>query len=405
MEAKRSQGEPRLLISRAALLHNARLLRERLAPNVKLCAMVKADAYGHGASIVVDALANLAPADSPDTQASAVDQLAVATIEEAADLPDTGLPVTVMRQVENVFLGRQRGAVELAIRSGWTLTLASASAADDVARVAIACGKRCSVHVMVDTGLTRCGVMLEALPALLDKIESLSPLRLASVGTHFANSDLPHDPFTREQLRRFDRATASLTTTTPAVLRHAANSGGVFFTPRAHFDMVRPGISLYGIDPSCAPCVERALRLVMKWTAPLIAVHDVGRGVAIGYNGTFTAPRDMRIGLVPVGYGDGYLRALSNRGVMVVDGGACPVVGRVSMDLTTIDLTAAPHAHVGSEVTVLDDDPLSPASAYELARLAETIPYELFTRIGPRVRKVAIEPEDSQIEPATEEAA
>jgi alanine racemase len=128
----------------------------------------------------------------------------------------------------------------------------------------------------------------------------------------------------------------------------------------------------------------------------------VKAGRTVGDGQTFAAPRDLRVGLVPVGYADGYLRALSNRGVMMVDGAACPVVGRVSMDLTTIDLSNAPHATVGDEVTVLDDDPLSPASAYALAKAADTIPYELFTRIGPRVRRVAVAPEDAQILPAAE---
>ena len=417
MDAKHSQGEPRLLISRAALLHNVAVLRRRLAPGVKLCAMVKADAYGHGAALVADALANLVPAppdaDPHDATAphptAAVDQLAVATIDEAAALPDTALPVTVMRQVENVFVGRQREAIELAISSGWTLTIATASAAQDVARVALGCGRRAGIHVMIDTGLTRCGTPLAHARATLERVASLAPLRLVSLGTHFANSEVAHHPFTNDQIRRFTDATdafvrASASSPGRRPLRHAANSGGVFFTPRAHLDMVRPGISLYGIDPTCRPDVDRPLRPVMRWTAPLLGIHDVRAGTSIGYGQTFVAPRDLRVGLVPVGYGDGYLRAFSSRGVMMLDGAACPVVGRVSMDLTTIDLTSAPHATLGDEVTVLDDDPLSPASAYALAHLADTIPYELFTRIGPRVRRVAVEPEESQII-AAEEAA
>jgi alanine racemase len=404
MDAKHSLGEPRLLISRSALLHNIAVLRHHLAPGVKLCAMIKADAYGHGAAIAADALANLAGADATGAGSPAADQLAVATIDEAAQLPaDVTLPITVMRQVEHAFLGRQREAIELAIRRGWTLTLASPAAADDVARIAIAVHRRAVVHVMIDTGMTRCGAPVDQIPELLARIESHASLRLTSLSTHFANSEVAHDPYTQNQLRHFMMATnAFVAAKGGKVIRHAANSGGIFFTPRAHLDMVRPGISLYGIDPTCRPSLDRSLKPVLKWTAPLAAINEIKAGTSIGYNQTFIAPRDMRVGLIPVGYADGYLRALSNKGVMLVGGERCPVLGRVSMDLTTIDLARASQAHVGDEVTVIDDDPLSPASAYELARLAETIPYELFTRIGPRVRRVAVEPEDSDILTAEE---
>ncbi len=402
MDAKYALGEPRLMISRANLLHNARVLRQRLLPGTDICAIVKADAYGHGAGIVADALANIA--DGPE-QKPAVEQLAVATIEEAVQLPDSvGLPITVLRQIENVFLGRQRFAIEHAIvKKRVTLTIATRSAAADLARIAMKIGRRVDVQVMVDSGLTRCGTRIDALPDLLRRIESLSALRLTSLATHFANSEIAHDPYTIEQLRKFMLATdVYVESKQGKVTRHAANSGGVFFTPRAHLDMVRPGISLYGIDPTGRPNVDRALKPVMKWTAPLIGIHDVKAGTAVGYGQTFVAPRDLRVGLVPIGYADGYLRSLSDKGVMLIGDSRCPVIGRISMDLTTIDLANAPHAHIGELITIVDDDPLSPASAYEISRLADTIPYELFTRIGPRVKRLAVDPTDVDL-PSAEE--
>jgi alanine racemase len=132
----------------------------------------------------------------------------------------------------------------------------------------------------------------------------------------------------------------------------------------------------------------------MKWTAPLVQIHAIKAGTSVGYGQTWKSQRDTRVGLVPIGYADGYSRCLSNKGVMMVQGQACPVVGRVSMDLTTIDLQNAPHAVVGDEVTILDCDPLSPASVYELARLAETIPYEITAGIGQRIHRVAVEVEE-----------
>jgi alanine racemase len=153
--------------------------------------------------------------------------------------------------------------------------------------------------------------------------------------------------------------------------------------------MVRPGISIYGIDPTCRPSVDRPLRPVMRWIAPLIALRDVAAGAQVGYGQTWTAAKPTRLGLVPIGYADGYPRLLSNHGTMMVAGQPAPVAGRVSMDLTVIDLKNAPHALVGDDVTVLDDDPVSPASVYRIAELAGTIPYEILCRIGTRVRRVA----------------
>ena len=390
-------NDSQLLISRDALLHNVRLIRKQVGPGVKICAMVKADAYGHGAAQVTDALTNFA---LDDTEAPAVDQLAVATIDEANDLPQSGLPVLVLRPVENVYVGRNRESLEHAIRSGWMLTVISPAAAEDVSRVAMSIGKRALVHVMIDTGLTRCGARLQECEALLRKVESRTALKLLGVATHFANSDMRGHPFMEEQLERFLAVTDSLVGSRK-IQRHIANTGGIFFEPRAHLDMVRPGLGLYGIDPTGKPNLDRPFRPVMKWVAPLIAVHDVARGATVGYGQTWTATRDTRVGLVPVGYADGYLRAFSNRGVMLLHGRAVPVVGRVSMDYTMVEVADVPQATVGDSVTLLDNDPLSPVSAYALARLADTIPYELFTRIGPRVRRTGVEPRDNEVTLAT----
>jgi alanine racemase len=133
---------------------------------------------------------------------------------------------------------------------------------------------------------------------------------------------------------------------------------------------------------------------VLKWTAPLVAVRSVRKGTGVGYGQTWQSPRDTRIGLIPIGYADGYPRTFSNRASVLIHGKPAPVVGRVSMDLTTVDLGEVSGAQIGDEVTLLDNDPLSPVSVYKLAEWAETIPYEVFCRIGPRVQRVVIEPED-----------
>ncbi len=390
MDVKQSQGEPRLLISRSALLYNVLLIRQQLKPSTKICAMIKADAYGHGAEAVIDTLCNF---EYEGLASPAVDQLGVACLDEAAELPaETTLPVLVLRAVENVYIGRQRSLIEHAIRSGWILTLGTCAAADDVARIAISTGKRASIHVMIDTGMTRCGCSVQQLPELLTRIESHTSLRLTSLGSHFATADVKDDACMGRQFSLFCVATdATAARLGNRIIRTISNSGGTFFCPEAQLDMVRPGISLYGIDPTCRPHYARNLKPVAKWTAPIVSILDAKQHTGVGYGQTWKTPRDTRIGLVPVGYADGYLRCFGNRASMIVNGVACPVVGRVSMDLTSIDLHDVPSAKIGDEVVVMDSDPLSPASAYTLAELGQTIPYELFTRIGRRVKRVAVD--------------
>jgi alanine racemase len=396
MDAKHTLGEPRLLISRAALLHNAVLLRRAVSPATRICAIIKADAYGHGAAIVADALCNFTNGAAGNDR-PAVDAVAVASIDEADALPDAGVPLIVFRPVENTFIGRQRAKLELAIRNGWVLTVCSPAAAEDVARVALACGTRAAVQVMIDTGMTRSGVSTERLGELVDKIRARPSLRLAGLCTHFSNAEDPASPLTAEQLGRFRRCTDGLPEVTRGkVIRHTANSGATFFSPESHLDMVRPGLALYGVDPTLRPRLDRTLRPAMKWTAPIVGINEVKKGTCVGYAQTWRAERDTRVGLVPVGYADGYPRCYSNRASVLVHGRPAPVVGRTSMDLTTIDLGSIPSASVGDEVTLLDSDPLSPVSVYELAKWADTIPYEVFCRIGQRVKRVAVDPEEPE---------
>jgi alanine racemase len=394
MDAKDAIGEPTATISRSALIHNAAVVRRAVGRGVKICAVVKADAYGHDAAIVVDALANFS---TNDFGVPSVDAFAVADLEEAISLPVVPQPVLILRPVENAFVGRQKSKIETAIRNGWWLTIASPTAADDVARIAVAIGRRAHLQIMVDTGMNRAGVSPALLDDLLDRIRSRSSLRLAGLYTHFANAEDAEHPFNIEQLAMFlDKTDGIVAGANARVLRHAANSGAIFTSPSSHLDMVRPGLSLYGIDPQGKPSIDRPMKPVLKWTAPLIGIRDVTAGQTIGYGQTMKIEKDTRVGLVPIGYADGYLRAFSNRGIMMINGCRAPVLGRVSMDLTTIDLSQVPMASLGDEVVVLDSDPLSPASVYRLAEWAETIPYEIISRIGHRVRRVAIDPMDGQ---------
>jgi alanine racemase len=381
MDAKDALGEPVATISRSALMHNAAVIRRGVGRGVKICAVVKANAYGHDASIVADALANYS---SNDFDIPSVDAFAVADLDEAIALPAIPQPVLILRPVENAFVGRQRAKIETAIRNNWWLTVASPTAADDIARIAVATGRRAHLHIMVDTGMNRAGVSIDNLDALLQRIADRSSLRLAGLYTHFSNSEETDSPFTIEQLALFLDKTDLLV------------AGAIFLTPPSHLDLVRPGLSLYGIDPMGQPSTDRPLRPVMKWTAPLIGIRDIRKGDTVGYNQTWKAEHDTRVGLVPIGYADGYGRLFSNRGVMLIHGCPAPVIGRVSMDFTTLDLSKVPMSSVGDEVIVMDSDPISAASVYKLADWAGTIPYEIFCNIGPRIRRLAVDPTDGQ---------
>jgi alanine racemase len=383
MDAKSFAGEPRLFLNAAALATNLRTLRRQLAPTVKIVAVLKADAYGHGAVAVAEMLAAIEQ-EQPFVKA---DAFAVATADEATALTPFGKPITLLRPVENAFLGRQRDAIESAVACGWTLTLSSAAAADDVARVALHRGGRARVQIMLDTGLTRCGATPAEFERLLERTLHHASLDLVGVCTHFASGESAGDAYTSEQLRRFNRVVDQYPIL-ENVPKSAANSGAIFFAPRSHLDAVRPGIALFGIDPTGRPAVDRPLSPIARWTAPVQQLFDIEAGQSVGYGQSWVAPEKRRVAIVPVGYADGYPRASSNRAVMMLAGRPCGVVGRVSMDMTAVDVTVVGDACVGDEVTVLDDNPLSPASIYALARVADTIPYELLCRIGPRVRRV-----------------
>ena len=401
---RQTAGRPRLLVNRRALLANVRKLRAAAGENTRLCAVVKADAYGHGASGVADVLTNFYTNDLP---APAADAFAVATIAEAEQLGDVEVPVMVLRPVECVYLGDNRAELEAAISRGFVLSIISAAAADDVARIAERLDMRANVQIMLDTGMSREGCDANDFREVVAAAVNRPSLRLAAVGTHFSDGELEHDAYNDEQLRLFHEALDPILPYLPAgVIKHAANSGGTFFSEDDSLDMVRPGLSLYGIDPTGRPSAARALRPAAKWTAPLLTVRDLPAGATVGYGRTWRAARETRIGLVPVGYADGYPRSLGGRSVVRVDAPAddatardayCPVVGRVSMDYLTVDLTPAPWAAAGDSVTLLDDDPLSRCSAYALAEAAGTIPYELFCNIGPRVLRVGVNPTDAEM--------
>jgi alanine racemase len=342
-------------IDLAALRHNLARVRE-LAPRSRVVAVVKANGYGHGATRLLPALAD-------------VPMLGVACIEEALALRDAGAvqPILLM---EGVF-----EADELGLCAQWQLEVA-VHAAEQVAMLERArLEGPLTAWLKVDTGMHRLGVAPADAARLLARLRDCANVASVRLMSHFASADLPHSTQTESQLARF--AALDL----PGE-RSLCNSAGVLAWPAAHLDWVRPGIMLYGISPLLGRTgADEGLRPVMTLTTRLITVKEVAAAEPVGYAATWTAPAATRIGIAAIGYGDGYPRHAPSGTPVLVNGRTAPLVGRVSMDMIAVDLGEQPMAAVGDAVVLWG--PELPAET--VAGMAGTIAYELLCGITGRV--------------------
>lgn len=357
-------------IDLAALQENFRVLRERVGPQVRVLAAVKGDAYGHGAVPCSQAL-----------EAAGCEAFGVALVEEGAQLRDAGVRGMVL-----CMGGVGRHGADEAVARGLTPVVYDEGDAHRLNAAARAAGRRLTVHLKVDTGMGRLGVPLPHWERFLDRFAAFEWLDFAALMTHFAEADGHEQVFTREQLRRFRGAAASAQRRgfTPGFL-HAANSAGLLAHPDSWFGMVRPGIALYGEPPVPTP----GLTPVMRVATRVLFVKDLPRGASVSYGRRFVTTRPSRIATLPVGYADGYPRALSGRASVLVQEQRCPVVGTVCMDLCMVDVTdvRAP-VESGDEVVLLGGAPAARIGAAELADWAGTIPYEVLCGFSTRVPRV-----------------
>jgi alanine racemase len=390
-------------ISPSAVAHNLALLRGRLAPGVKLCAVVKSNCYGLGVDLLLDTIARGA------------DALAVAAPVEAVGVRNLGYegPLLVLLSCCG-YSGRARQeAIEELIRRRVTLTVASPDDIEPIAHAAHAAGAPADVHLKIDSGMGRSGVPPQRAAALAEAIRAAghgtSPksgaLHLAGIYTHFATADDADPNYMREQLRQFRQA-AEVVPGRHELTLHAANSAATIDAQPSHLDMVRCGLAVYGYQPAEKSARPMALRPALRVWGRLLAVKLLPAGATVGYGRTCTLTRATTVGLVPVGYADGYFRCLagpeqgrgagdssqlrSGGSTMRVGGRDVPVLGRLSMDQAAIDLTDAPGAKAGDVVEIISPDPSAPHSVENLARLAGTIPYEITCRLGPRARRVLV---------------
>jgi alanine racemase len=364
-------------ISHAALRHNLTQIRGRVQPTTEIVAVIKANAYGHGAVEVARTLA-----------AEGVRWLGVATLGEAVELRDAGIR-------SEILLFENAAPVDAATILEYRLVpvvrdlvLATAlSRAGERKRAEDLLPWNGShfipVHIEVETGMHRSGVTLEDYPQFLAGLSELKNVRMDGVFSHLGSSEVPHCRRTDRQIKLF-REFVRLTQTLGMKPRyfHLANSGGVFLDPRTHFDMVRPGISLYGL-----PKMMDGLVPSLTFKTRIVETRKVRARELVGYGKTYMTHADTMVATLPVGYGDGYPRILSNRAYALVRGQRVPVVGRVSMDLMTLDVNGH-GARVGDEVVLIGRQDAEEISAEELAHWADMIPYEITTALSLRLPRV-----------------
>jgi alanine racemase len=353
---------------------NLRAIRDLIGAGREILLVVKADAYGHGAVEIAEAAAH-----------EGVSHLGVATLHEGIQLRRAGcaLPIIALSPL-------LPSEIEEAVANDLSPSVADAAFARALSAAAVAAGRAVRCHVEVDTGMGRTGVHLDEAEGFIETLASLPGIRLASVYTHFPDADAEDLAFTRGQVERFAALLERLRARALMPPRaHAANSAGTVNVPEAYLDWVRVGLIAYGQQP---PNATRELPLapVMSFKSRLVQIRDMPAGASVSYGRTFVTERPMRMGVVAVGYGHGYSWLLSNRGRMLVGGRSVTIVGRVTMDLTMVDLEPVPDAAVGDEVVLFGEQGDATLPLEEVARLSETLPYEIMCTIGKRVARIFV---------------
>ncbi len=368
--------------------HNYAVIREKCAEDVAIMSVVKANAYGHGAAKVAQVL-----------EGCGSDWFAVSNLNEGIELRRAGItkPVLILgwtppEQAQSLAENRM------------AQTLISTQYAQELAAYAVEAGVTVDVHVGFDTGMSRIGFSCRDIVEAADEIYDVSRLKginIEGAFTHFAVSDIigeENTRFTHKQAAMFSRVVSALEQRgVKFKYKHCCNSGGVLFYPEYHFNMVRPGIVLYGFSPTAEPVEGADLRPAMELKTVVSHLKTVCKGESIGYGRAYFAKEDITVATVPMGYADGYFRALSNIGVMWVGGELAQIVGRICMDQLMLDVTGL-NVKIGDEVTVFGGD--SPITADNVGGLAHTNSYEWLCAVSRRVPRVYLK--DGRVDEVTE---
>ncbi len=357
------------------LTHNLRLLQEQVGKRL-LWPVVKADAYGHGAQIV-----------APHLVALGCDTLGVADVAEAVALIEAGVRATFV--ILSVTLPEHSEAL---VAHSCEPVVCTREMLEALAREAQRLGRRVSVHLKVDSGMGRVGIRPEDVPAFLEYCRAFPGLRVRGLMSHFPRADEADKAYSLKQIERFRRV-AEKARGYGIEVHHMANSAAILDLPGSHFDAVRPGIALYGLRPSWEIANPRIAELkpVLQWKSRITFLKEVPSGTGLSYGHTFCTQRPSLIATVPIGYGDGLSRNLSNDLDILVGGRRCPQVGRITMDMSLIDVTELRgRVELGDEAVVIGRQGGEEITADELARKLGTINYEIATCIARRVPRVAV---------------
>lgn len=378
--AEHWEGRPVLaVVNLDALAINVRALRAQIGPDVRLQAVVKANAYGHGAVPIAQAVL-----------ASGADSVAVATVDEAVQLRSGGIEGSLMVLGP---IGRQERA--RAIGHDLTLVVSDADFARGLAadaRMHLRKDDRpISVHLKIDTGMRRFGAPPERVVDIANVIAESPELRLDGVMTHFAAADDPEPESVRRQMAVFDACIEALTAAgLPLPMQHVANSAATLRFPEFHRGQVRVGIALYGLRPDPGMVLPDPMRPVLSIFGRVSRLFDLEPGDTVSYGRTYVAAGRERAGLVPIGYGDGYPRALSSQAWMAIDGTRTPVLGRVCMDQTVVRLPESAGENPGEIVEIVGDGLDDAPTLDDLAAMTGTISYELATGLAQRLPRLYV---------------
>ena len=378
--AKRTATRPTWAeVSLGTLRQNFRAVQRHISPAVAVCAIVKADAYGHGAVECARAL-----------EEEGARWFGVTSLDEAIPLREAGINGRVL-----LMTGFWRGEEEEIIRLGLTPTIWETGQIELFEKAATALGvSKHPIHLKVDTGMGRLGVAPEDLPRICSALKASSHLVLEGLSTHLASSEVLDEPSVALQLKSFAEARNLLRNEgfNPPLI-HAANTGAVISRPESWNTMVRPGIALYGyylpFERAGREVSGSGLRLkvkpVLTWKTRILSLRDMRANQALGYGGIYVTKAPARIAVLPVGYADGLNRKISSQGRVIVGEHYAPIVGRISMDLTLADVTGLPGVSVGDEVILLGTTDGLSVDAREHASLSDTVPYEILCGISKRV--------------------
>lgn len=367
-------------VKKDALRHNLALFKKIIGPQVKLMPVVKSNAYGHGileaTKVAID---------------FGVDYIGVVNLDEALLLRKNGIvtPVLVLSYFDS-------SQIEEAIKTEVELVVYNEERVKLISQAAQKLKKTARIHIKIDTGTSRLGVLTKEAAPFINKIKDLRGIELTGIFTHFADSENDNWTYTNKQLSEFKNLLFELQKANIKIpLAHTACSAAAMSSAETHFDLVRVGISFYGLWPSeeNKKAVQKKfpwfeLKPALAWKTRIIQIKELAKGTPVGYGCTYKTKQKTTIAILPVGYNEGYDRLLSNKGKVIVKKKKVPVLGRVCMNLTMIDVTDLEEVTVGEEVVLIGKQGNQQITADEIAALIKTINYEVVTRINPQIPKI-----------------